>query len=100
MVLFSKGVLGAGDIKLFSALGAFSGLEIIWLVVYSFLICGLYGLALILVRFASWLKDGGSKETMIFTLTRGRQYTRVAFSVFMLGGYIWYLVKGGFLLGI
>ncbi len=100
MVLFSKGVLGAGDIKLFSALGTFAGLEVIWLLVYSFLLCGLYGLVLMLVRFIGWLKVGRSKGTMICALTRGRHYTKVAFSVFMVGGYIWYLMKGGILLGI
>ncbi len=100
MVLFSKGVLGAGDIKLFSALGTFAGLEIIWLLIYSFLLCGVYGLVLMLVRLVDWAKKCGRKENVIWTLTRGRQYTRVAFSVFILGGYIWYLMKGGFLLGI
>ncbi len=99
MILFSKGVLGAGDIKLFSALGAFSGLKIIWLIMYSFLLCGIYGLGLILVRFAHWLKNK-RKGNIICALTNGRQYTRVPFSVFMLGGYIWYLLKGGFFLGI
>lgn len=100
MILFSKGVLGAGDIKLFSALGTFAGIEIIWILMYSFLLCGLYGLVLVLGRFVSWIKKEGSKENIIYALTRGKQYTRIAFSVFILGGYIWYLMKGGFLLGI
>lgn len=99
-VLFSKGVLGAGDIKLFSALGAFAGVEIIWLLIYSFLLCGIYGMVLMLTRLVDWFRKGGRKETIIWILTRGRQYTKVPFSVFVLGGYIWYLMKGGFLLGI
>ncbi len=100
MILFSKGVLGAGDIKLFSALGTFAGIEIIWILMYSFLLCGLYGLVLVLGRFVGWIKKEGSKGDLLNALTGGRKYTRVAFSVFILGGYIWYLMKGGFLLGI
>ncbi len=99
-ILFLKGVLGAGDIKLFSALGTFAGVEIIWLLMYSFVLCGVYGLTLLVTRLFGEIKKGVQKENIIWTLTRGRQYTKVAFSVFILGGYIWYLMKGGFLLGI
>lgn len=100
MILFKLGVLGAGDIKLFGAVGAFVGLDIVWVVVYSFILCGIYGVFLIVVRLFRYLK---SKEKMVLLagFLRGQiQYTKVAFSVFIFGGYIWYLVLGGVELGI
>lgn len=100
MILFKLGILGAGDIKLFGAVGTFVGLNIYWIVIYSFLLCGLYGVLLVVGRL---VKSLASKEgvTMIMGfLGRKRQYTRVAFSIFIFGGYMWYLMMGGVGLGI
>lgn len=100
IVLFSRGVLGGGDIKLLMALGTFAGLEVIWLLIYSFLLCGIYGLALMVIRLVRWATAEGVKGELIVALTRNRLYTKLPFSIFVLGGYLWYLGKGGFLLGI
>ena len=91
MVLFAWGVLGAGDIKLFGVIGVFVGLDVVWIVIYSFLLCGIYGGGLVLTRIVRMLvKSSGWKYG----------HTKVAFSVFILGGFIWYICKGGVNLGI
>ncbi len=100
MALFAIRVLGAGDIKLMAAVGAFLGADVIWMVIYSFILCGLYGVGLIIGRLVSITLHGDKEKDFIGVITRNRQYTRVAFSVFVLGGFVWYLLKGGWWLGI
>ncbi len=100
VLLFAIHVLGAGDIKLFMALGAFSGMNIIWLLMYSFIICGIYGLVLMCGRLIRYFNSKDTHESLLDSLTRGRLYTKVPFSIFILGAFLWYLMKGGIFVGI
>jgi Flp pilus assembly protein protease CpaA len=50
VILFLVGVMGAGDIKLFSMTGCFVGKNIGWIMLYSFVAGGILSLAYILVR--------------------------------------------------
>lgn len=100
MVLFAFRVLGAGDIKLFAVVGTFVGLDVIWIVIYSFLLCGLYGGALVIARLARGVISGDVRLGIVRLATNNGKCTIVAFSVFILGGFILYLWKGGYLFGI
>lgn len=51
-ILFCIRVIGAGDIKLFSAIGAFISKDIIWVILISFLLTGIYGIFLYLKKVA------------------------------------------------
>ena len=99
-VLFVFGVVGAGDIKLLAGIGAFLGFNIVWVIIYSFLLCGIFGGILISVRLIKVLIGGEIRYILAGFLTKKKQYTKVAFSVFILGGYVWYLAKGGLWNGI
>lgn len=100
VVLFAFGVVGAGDIKLLAGIGAFLGLDIVWVIMYSFLLCGIFGGILISVRLIKGLIGGEIRNILTGFLISKKQYTKVAFSVFILGGYVWYLLKGGLWNGI
>ncbi len=100
IVLFVLHVLGAGDIKLFMALGAFAGVNVIWLLIYSFLLCGICGLFLACGRLIGQLIKRRKNISVLDAVTRNRMYTKVPFAVFVLGAYIWYLMKGGISVGI
>lgn len=49
-ILFAFGVLGAGDIKLFAALGTIAHGDIVWIVGFSFLLAAIWGVGLITCR--------------------------------------------------
>lgn len=49
-VLFVKGVLGAGDVKLFSAVGSMIGNGIIYVMVDTFVVTAVYGSVLLLAH--------------------------------------------------
>ncbi len=100
MILFHFRVIGAGDIKLFAGVGAFVGADVFWIIIYSFLLCGIYGAVLVVIRIIKGLVTGGIRAGIIRLFTKQGSYTRVAFSLFILGGFLWYLVKGGMLLGV
>lgn len=119
MPLFAFGVIGAGDIKLLGALGGFFGTDICLIGIYSFLSCGIYGFFLIMVRVLrtvlcdnSRLEKENCKNTecmsvkvrffecvgwrnhrLIKTLTRNGEYTKTAFSLFILCGVLIYFVR-------
>lgn len=100
MILFHFRVIGAGDIKLLAGVGAFVGADVFWIIIYSFLLCGIYGAVLVVIRLIKGLVAGGIRAGIIGILARQGSYTRVAFSLFILGGFLWYLMKGGMLLGV
>lgn len=49
-VLFALGIIGAGDIKLFAALGTIVHLDIVWIVGFSFVFAAIWGAGLVLSR--------------------------------------------------
>ncbi len=50
-IFFCAKLIGAGDIKLYSSIGAFFGINfVIMAAVYSFLICGLYSLVMLIIK--------------------------------------------------
>lgn len=100
MLLFASRVIGAGDIKLFATLGALMGLEVIRIVIYSFLLCGIFGGCLLIVRIIRVLARGGLSQGICKALVNNGSFTRVAFSIFILGGFVWYLLEGGIQLGV
>ncbi|MBR3599405.1 MAG: prepilin peptidase [Lachnospiraceae bacterium] len=93
MLLFKLGAIGAGDIKLFMAVGSFLGMQIIPVMIYSFLLCALYGVmrgATVALR--RWRKGDGTN--VLQHLVAGfRGNTRVAFSVFIGLGFVVYAIK-------
>lgn len=93
MVLFKLGVLGAGDIKLFVAMGSFLGLQVLWVIVYSFVMCALYGVWIVMRRLIGMYKSGQVLSLPGLMLGGMKGYTRVAFSVFIGLGYGWYVVR-------
>lgn len=100
MLLFFSRVLGGGDIKLLGAVGSFLWLDVIDVIIYSFLLCGIYGGGLMLVRLINGVARGSLTGGLINELTNNRQFTRVAFSIFVMAGYGVYLLRGGVELGI
>lgn len=50
-VLFGFHIVGAGDIKLLAAIGSFTGLLIIRILIFTFLVVALWGFASVTVRF-------------------------------------------------
>lgn len=51
LVLYALGAVGAGDVKLFGALGALIGLQLtLYSIMYSILYAGLIGVVIVLVR--------------------------------------------------
>lgn len=87
--LFAFGVIGAGDIKLLGALGSFLGINVFWIVIYSFLSCAIYGLILVVTK----VKKAGVGYSLLKIKAKDYKCTRVAFSVFILFGVIMYLVR-------
>lgn len=57
-VMFGFHVVGAGDIKLLAAIGSFTGLLIIRILVFTFLITALWGIASVTVRFITKSLNG------------------------------------------
>ncbi len=50
-IFFCAKLIGAGDIKLYSSIGAVLGIDfVIMASVYSFLICGLYSLVMLIIK--------------------------------------------------
>ncbi len=50
-IFFCAKLIGAGDIKLYSSIGAVLGIDFVILAaVYSFLICGLYSLVILIIK--------------------------------------------------
>lgn len=50
-IFFYARLIGAGDIKLFSSIGAVFGIDfVIMVIAYSFLICGLYSLVMLCIK--------------------------------------------------
>lgn len=94
MILFYFQIIGAGDIKLFSGIGAFVTTDVLWVIVYSFLACGIYGLIIMLVRLIRSVLSGDSKAILLAITGRKLKLTKVAFSVFIAIGFGWYLVGG------
>lgn len=100
MILFAARVIGAGDIKLFAAIGALIGLEIVRIVIYSFLLCGIFGGCLLIIRIIRVLARDGLSQGIYKAIVNNGRYTKIAFSVFILGGFVWYLVEEGIQLGV
>lgn len=92
MVLFAMGAIGAGDIKLLAAVGSFVGIDIIWVIVYSFVLCGGYGVFLLVRRMVKALRGGQGRRVFALLICRGLGHTRVAFSIFIGLGFVWYVV--------
>lgn len=102
MPLFTLRVIGAGDIKLISAVGAFLGTKVCLVVIYSFLSCGVYGLGLMIVRLIRGVKERERIKVWALNLVSGninfiknKKYTKVAFSVFVLWGVVIYMLRHG-----
>ena len=100
MVLFAWKVMGAGDIKLLSVVGTFLGANIFFVIIYSFLLCAVYGLIFIIAKILKLVSSGNLMKECSGKTMKEWSFTRVAFSPFIAGGFILYVLKGGFLLGI
>ncbi len=94
MPLFAFGVIGAGDIKLIAAVGAFVGARVCWVVIYSFLSCGVYGLLLVTAR----LVRGFCRGDYSTGLKVRWHYTKTEFSIFVLCGVVIYMLRHNVLL--
>lgn len=85
-ILFLLGVLGAGDIKLFAAIGAFIGIKVFKIVVISFVVASLYGIVLIAGKIKKNIKRNltrmhiGQKE---LSLTKIHMSFPIAISTFV-----------------
>ncbi len=82
-VLFNLGIMGAGDIKLLSAIGSYTGLGIIWIAVYAFVISAIYGIVSIIYRL--------SKKCVI------RELTKIHLSIPIAIGTLIYVCGGAIL---
>lgn len=72
IILYILRMLGAGDIKLFSAIGAIMGVKfILYTIIYSFLSGGVIALALISLR-----KNGKQRLTYLYTYIKNCILTR------------------------
>lgn len=91
MVLFKAKVLGAGDIKLLAAVGSFLGLQVLWVIVYSFVMCALYGVWIVMRRLIEMYKNGQGLSVAGLLSGGVKGCTKVAFSVFIGLGYGWYV---------
>lgn len=81
-VLFCIRVIGAGDIKLISAIGAFVSRDVIWVILISFLLAGIYGMFLYLKRIVSAIhKKVIGKVSVINIQTLVSGLTRIHFSI-------------------
>lgn len=78
--------LGAGDIKLFCALGAYVKKEIIWIIAISFIIAAVISLVIIIGKI---IKNVASEN-------KENEYklTKIHFSIYILGGVLIFLVLG------
>lgn len=79
MVLFIFRVIGAGDIKLLSAIGAFVSLDIIKIIVISFILTAVYGIGAVVLKYC---------------LTSKRGFTKIHLSIPIMLGTILYLAGG------
>lgn len=79
MVLFVLRVIGAGDIKLLSAIGAFVSLDIIKIIVISFVLTALYGIGTVVLGYCRHSKRG---------------FTKIHLSIPIMFGTILYLAGG------
>ena len=91
--LFCIRVIGAGDIKLISAIGAFISKDIIWVMLISFLLSALYGIFLYFRKFIGVIhKRVAGKVMVLNTQTIACGLTRIHFSVpIALGTWIFML---------
>lgn len=80
-ILFIWSVLGAGDIKLFSVIGAFVGISVWKVAAYAFVLTAIYGLLVIVSRMLSHKP---------FT------WTRICMSIPIAAGTILYIAGGRF----
>ncbi len=80
-LLFIFRFLGAGDIKLFSFIGSILFSDVLYIIVISMCLCGIYGIILLVIKLAN-------KKLR-------RTYTVTHFSVFIILGTILYMVTGG-----
>ncbi|UJF35950.1 prepilin peptidase [Paenibacillus hexagrammi] len=72
LLLHLIGALGAGDVKLFAAIGALTGaLFVIQCLLYSILFAGIIGLLLLLIR-KKLLTTGSRIANWLFTITMNR----------------------------
>ena len=102
MPLFALRVIGAGDIKLISAIGAFVGTKVFLVAIYSFLSCGAYGLGLMIFRLIGEANERKRIKVWVLNLmsgnikyVRNEKCTKVAFSVFVLCGVVIYMLRHG-----
>lgn len=87
LLLFSLRLLGAGDIKLFSAIGSFIYSDIIRVIIFSMIIAAFYGAFLVLKRFISYIKNGAWEMGT----------TKIHFSICIAGGLCVYAIGGAIL---
>lgn len=93
MLLFKLGAIGAGDIKLFMAIGSFLGMQVIPVIVYSFLFCALYGVLIVVAEALRMWRKGDGINVLQHFVSGFRRNTRVAFSIFIGLGFVAYVIK-------
>lgn len=69
-VLYASRILGAGDIKLFSAIGAFAGIDIWKIICLSMLVGALAGAAALVRRLVRYFRCSGREGVLAGGLTR------------------------------
>lgn len=82
IILFAFRIVGAGDIKLLSAIGAFVSMDIIKIIIISFILTAVYGIGTVVLR---------------YRLTSKKGFTKIHLSVPIALGTILYLSGGVFL---
>ncbi len=93
-LMFVKRVIGAGDIKLFSALGAWFKGEILWVMVVSFIIIALYGLFRIIVRVIGTIRsiNSGCMGAQVVRAMISKNPVHLSFFI-MLGTFVYMVMR-------
>lgn len=81
-VFFVFRILGAGDVKMLSVIGAFIWLDVIWVLIYAFVITAAYGVFVFAVRVIR---------------QRPFAWTRICMSIPIAAGTILFVVGGRFI---
>lgn len=93
-ILFLLRFLGAGDIKLFSAVGAFTGISILKIILYAFISGGVISIIYIIGNYIlSFANRNNISEVKLKeeTGTGGLHKRRIHFSLAVLVGVIYYM---------
>lgn len=80
-ILYLYKIMGAGDIKLLSAIGSFVWFDVIKIVVVAFILTALYGLCIILLRVVRMVREYLKNDFISSDYCKINRFTKIHLSI-------------------